>query len=425
MLGFDGVALLLPEALGGIALVAALMWLLQHPAGPCARRSPEALALAVAALGGDRRPQRHDGRRHGRAGGGGRGRRRRGPRAAGDCGPWPAPGVLLGLAFEVKLAEALLPVCAAAALWWFAGPRARRPRAFGLGLLGGAFLASALAWLLIVTVVPLHPRPWALGASDGSPWRAALVYNGTARLLGGGGNPRARLRRAEPGREARPRLRVERPRGAEPRLRGARRRRARLPPSPAAPASTPPPSAAAPRRPGRCGWSRPRPTSGGGSASRRWPRWRRWPSRSRSGVPGGSAASAAAGCSRSCSGSSRASCCAAASPVCVRATWPAWIPPWRPAWGPGSRSPSARAHALRGSPPPWSCARSWLCRSPPPWPPWAAASRCRGAPGRCRRRAWPPCRTSCRRARPAPPTRSRSARRPRRAPSSPATRARC
>ena len=80
-------------------------------------------------------------------------------------------------------------MCAAAALWWFAGPRARRPRAFGLGLLGGAFLASALAWLLIVTVVPLHPRPWALGASDGSPWRAALVYNGTARLLGGGGNP--------------------------------------------------------------------------------------------------------------------------------------------------------------------------------------------------------------------------------------------
>ena len=62
-------------------------------------------------------------------------------------------------------------------------PARATPRAFGLGLLGGAFLASALAWLLIVTVVPLHPRPWALGASDGSPWRAALVYNGTARLL--------------------------------------------------------------------------------------------------------------------------------------------------------------------------------------------------------------------------------------------------
>ena len=40
LLGFDGVALLLPEALGGIALVAALMWLLRTLAGPRARRSP-------------------------------------------------------------------------------------------------------------------------------------------------------------------------------------------------------------------------------------------------------------------------------------------------------------------------------------------------------------------------------------------------
>jgi hypothetical protein len=107
---------------------------------------------------------------------------------SGSRRPLLGAGLLLGLAFEVKLAEALLPIAAAAALWWLAGPRALRPRAVGLGLLGGAFLASALAWLVVVTVVPLDPRPWALGASDGSPWRAALVYNGTARLLGQGGN---------------------------------------------------------------------------------------------------------------------------------------------------------------------------------------------------------------------------------------------
>src|SRR4051794_14061993 len=186
LLGFDGVALLLPEALGGIALVAALMWLLRTLLGRAAALAgglalavaPSAAivarsdtmdavmaALAVAGAAVVARATRSESR-------------------------WPlvGAGVLLGLAFEVKLAEALLPVAAAAALWWFAGPRALRPRAVGLGLLGGAFVASALAWLVVVTVVPLHPRPWALGASDGSPWRAALVYNGTARLLGQGGN---------------------------------------------------------------------------------------------------------------------------------------------------------------------------------------------------------------------------------------------
>jgi 4-amino-4-deoxy-L-arabinose transferase-like glycosyltransferase len=187
LLGFDGVALLLPEALGGVALVAALMWLLHTllgrtaalagglalcvaPSAVIVARSDTmdavmaALALAGAAVVA---------------------------RAARSGRLWPlaGAGALLGLAFEVKLAEALLPVCAAMGLWVVAGPRERKPRALGLGLLGGAFFASALAWLVVVSVVVLHPRPWALGASDGSPWRAALVYNGTARLLGGGGNP--------------------------------------------------------------------------------------------------------------------------------------------------------------------------------------------------------------------------------------------
>ena len=187
LFGFDGVALLLPEALGGIALVAALMWLLRTlldrsvalAAGLALAVAPSAVivarsdtmdavmaALAVAGAAVVARAAR-----------------------SGSRWPLVGAGVLLGLAFEVKLAEALLPVGAAAALWWFAGPRALRSRAGGLGLLGGAFVASALAWLVVVSVVPLHPRPWALGASDGSPWRAALVYNGTARLVGGAGNP--------------------------------------------------------------------------------------------------------------------------------------------------------------------------------------------------------------------------------------------
>jgi 4-amino-4-deoxy-L-arabinose transferase-like glycosyltransferase len=186
LLGFNGVALLLPEALGGIALVAALMWLLRTLLGRAAALGG-GLALAVApAAVVVARSDTMDAVMAALAVAGAAvvARAARGGRL------WPlaGAGVLLGLAFEVKLAEALLPVCAAFGLWVVAGPRAGRPRAVGLALLGGAFVASALAWLVVVSVVPLHPRPWALGASDGSPWRAALVYNGTARLLGGAGN---------------------------------------------------------------------------------------------------------------------------------------------------------------------------------------------------------------------------------------------
>jgi 4-amino-4-deoxy-L-arabinose transferase-like glycosyltransferase len=186
LLGFNGVALLLPEALGGIALVAALMWLLRTLLGRAAALAG-GLALAVAPSAVVvARSDTMDAVMAALAVAGAAVV----ARAARSGARWPlvGAGVLLGLAFEVKLAEALLPVAAAAALWWFAGPRARRPRTVGLGILGGAFAASALAWLVVVSVVPLHPRPWALGAADGSPWRAALIYNGTARLLGTGGN---------------------------------------------------------------------------------------------------------------------------------------------------------------------------------------------------------------------------------------------
>ena len=178
LFGFGTFGLLLPEALGGVALVAAVMWLLRGlfgrwaalaggialavlPSAVVVARSDTmdavmaALATAGAALV---------------------------VRAArsGRMAPLVGAGALLGLAFDVKLAEALVPALAVAALWVAAGPKGQRGRGFAAG--GTAFVVTAVAWLVAVSLVPLHPRPWALGSSNGSPWRAALVYNGLDRL---------------------------------------------------------------------------------------------------------------------------------------------------------------------------------------------------------------------------------------------------
>ena len=273
LFGFDGVALLLPVALGGVALVAALMWLLHTIAGARAALAG-GLALAVAPSAVIvARSDTMDAVMAALAVAGAAvvARAARGGRL------WPlaGAGALLGLAFEVKLAEALLPHRRGGALVARRGA-ARAASADGRPrLLGTTFVATALAWLVVVTVVPLHPRPWALGASDGSPWRAALVYNGVARLL-----PGSRADRAG-------RVALRAPAHPTPVEKVALARRARE-------------HAAAlarrPTRPGRCACSRPTPTWAGGSASRPSPHWQRSPSRWRCAAGAGSIGPAAAGC---------------------------------------------------------------------------------------------------------------------------------
>jgi 4-amino-4-deoxy-L-arabinose transferase-like glycosyltransferase len=196
LLGFHTFGLLLPEALGGVALVAAVMWLLR---GLYGRGAALAGGLALAVLPSAVVVARSDTMDAVMA-------------ALATCGValvaraartgrlWPlaGAGALLGLAFDVKLAEALLAVLATAVLWLAAGPRHARRRGRGLALAGTAFTATALAWLIVVTVVPAHPRPWALGASNGSPWNAALVYNGIDRLVPGRSPSAAAAAAADP-----------------------------------------------------------------------------------------------------------------------------------------------------------------------------------------------------------------------------------
>jgi 4-amino-4-deoxy-L-arabinose transferase-like glycosyltransferase len=180
LFGFGTVALLLPEALGGIALVAAVMWLLR---GLFGRYAALAGGLALAVLPSAvivARSDTMDAVMAALATAGAalvvRAAR------SGRLAPLLGAGALLGLAFDVKLTEALVPAFAVVALWLATGQRGRR----GIGLAAGgtAFAVTALAWLVAVSLVPLHPKPWALGSTNGSPWNAALVYNGLDRLTG-------------------------------------------------------------------------------------------------------------------------------------------------------------------------------------------------------------------------------------------------
>jgi hypothetical protein len=183
LFGFTALALHVPEALGGVALVVLVMALLRALLG---RGAALAGGLALAVLPSAVVTARSDTMDSVMAALAVAGallvvRAARTQRLA----PLAGAGVLVGLAFDVKLAEALLPAAAVALLWWLIAPRVPGQRRRGALIGVAAFLVTATAWLVVVSLVPLHPRPWALGSTSGSPWQAALVYNGIDRVVPG------------------------------------------------------------------------------------------------------------------------------------------------------------------------------------------------------------------------------------------------
>ena len=397
LFGFDAVALLLPAALRrrrarrrpDVAAAHALRPRAPRLAGgrrwPCcpsavivARSDTMDAVMAALAVAGAALVARAA--RGGRAGSAGRRR-----------------ALLLGLAFEVKLVEALLPRRRGGAAVVVAGPRARRPRAGRAGLLGAAFVATALAWLVVVTRRPAAPAP------VGARLLGRLALARRARLQ----RDRPARRPAAAGRPRRPTSRCARrphptrPSGARaPRARARRRA-----------------GAAADRRPGRCACSRRHAHLGTLDRLRGVAALaalavalalRRWRGLDRAGRGGLLALGALARRRRR---------------AVQRDAGPApalpGLPGSRGGGVPGRgrragrraarprRAQVAGAAALvrRARPPP----RHGAGRGAP------TAPRPRGAPGRCRRPASRRCRTSCARTRPARPTRSPSARRPRRA----------
>jgi 4-amino-4-deoxy-L-arabinose transferase-like glycosyltransferase len=97
---------------------------------------------------------------------------------------WPivAAGAVMGLAFNVKLFEALAILPALGLLAVMAGglPARRRAAAIGGGLV--AFAAVSVAWITAASLSPLGARPWPIGSTNGSVWNVVFGYNGIDRL---------------------------------------------------------------------------------------------------------------------------------------------------------------------------------------------------------------------------------------------------
>jgi 4-amino-4-deoxy-L-arabinose transferase-like glycosyltransferase len=96
---------------------------------------------------------------------------------------------VMGVAFNVKLAEILIALPGLALLWlWAAAPGRRIHVVFATA---GTFLAVALSWTAIASLTPASKRPFPIGSANGSIWHVTLVYNGVNRLSGSGGTGKA------------------------------------------------------------------------------------------------------------------------------------------------------------------------------------------------------------------------------------------
>ncbi len=95
-----------------------------------------------------------------------------------------AAAAVMGLAFNVKLAEMLIALPAMALLWLWAADPGRRMRA--LLACAATFLVVALSWTAIASLTPTSKRPFPIGSANGSIWHVTLVYDGLSRLSGKG-----------------------------------------------------------------------------------------------------------------------------------------------------------------------------------------------------------------------------------------------
>jgi 4-amino-4-deoxy-L-arabinose transferase-like glycosyltransferase len=98
-------------------------------------------------------------------------------------------GVMVGAGFETKMGTGLLVLPALALAYFWVAPRGRVTAVKQLLAHGVATVVVGLAWPVLVWLTPAADRPWISGTSDNSIWSLILNYNGTGRLDGQAGGP--------------------------------------------------------------------------------------------------------------------------------------------------------------------------------------------------------------------------------------------
>ena len=91
---------------------------------------------------------------------------------------------LVGLGFNIKMAEAYLVVPAFVLLYFLTAPRSWRTRIGHLALASGILLAISLSWLIVVDLTPTTQRPYVGSSGNNTELRLAFGYNGISRVFG-------------------------------------------------------------------------------------------------------------------------------------------------------------------------------------------------------------------------------------------------
>ena len=94
-------------------------------------------------------------------------------------------GVWVGLAFQAKMLQAWLVLPALYLAYLLAAPPPALSRRVGHVALSALLaLGVSLSWMLVVTLVPAHDRPYVDGSCNDSVFSQVFLYNGTDRITG-------------------------------------------------------------------------------------------------------------------------------------------------------------------------------------------------------------------------------------------------